>query len=97
MAASAAVKTGICLDFLYGILGGSLLLGILRPYWGSLYTSDSKIDAMVKQTLPVMFLCLTVDSAKCITLNVLRSTGRPLITVAGNIFGLLSFPHTCRS
>ena len=52
---------------------------------------------MVKQTLPVMFLYLTVDSAKCITLNVLRSTGRPLITVAGNIFGLLSFPHTCRS
>eukprot|EP01035_Chromulina_nebulosa_P023397 gene23397-30322_t len=83
--AAAAVQTGIFIDFLYGIIGGSLLLGLLRPYWGSLYTNDHDIDALVYRTLPIMFLYLVVDSSKCITLNVLRSTGRPFITVLGNI------------
>jgi Na+-driven multidrug efflux pump len=32
-----------------------------------------------------MLLYITLDSTKCITLNILRSTGRPSITVAGNI------------
>jgi Na+-driven multidrug efflux pump len=81
------VQTGIFIDFLYGIIGGSLLLGLLRPYWGSLYTNDHDIDALVYRTLPIMFLYLVVDSSKCITLNVLRSTGRPFITVLGNIVG----------
>ena len=81
------MRTGIFLDFLYGIVGGSLLVGLLRPYWGALYTNDRAIDALVYDTLPIMFLYLMVDSAKCITLNVLRSTGRPFITVLGNIIG----------
>lgn len=31
-----------------------------------------------------MLLYTIVDSTKCITLNVLRSTGRPSVTIAGN-------------
>ena len=34
--------------------------------------------------MPIMFLYVFVDSTKCITLNILRSTGRPTITVMGN-------------
>lgn len=75
------------MDFIYGLVGGSLLLGLLRPYWGALYTNDPDIDALVYRTLPIMFLYQVVDSSKCITLNVLRSTGRPFITVLGNVVG----------
>lgn len=40
----------------------------------------------VYDALPIMFIYLVVDSTKCVTLNILRSTGRPGVTVAGNAF-----------
>lgn len=36
-----------------------------------------------------MFFYLVVDSTKCVTLNILRSTGRPQITVYGNLVSCL--------
>ena len=79
---------GIYIDFFYGLLAGSVLLLFLRRAWGHIYSDDPAIDHLIYQTLPIMFVYLAVDSPKCITLNVLRSTGRPLITVLGNIIGL---------
>jgi Na+-driven multidrug efflux pump len=71
-------------------VAGLFLLLVLRPYWGVLYTSDGDVQAMVYKTLPIMLLYITVDSTKCITLNILRSTGRPGITVVGNVFACLA-------
>lgn len=72
---------------LYGLCAGALLLGGLRPYWGELYSNDPAIENLVYRTLPVMFFYLAIDSPKCVTLNVLRSTGRPVVTVVGNVLG----------
>ena len=58
---------------------------MLRPYWGAMYTDELDVQDMINQSLPIMLLYVTVDSTKCITLNILRSIGRPGITVIGNI------------
>ena len=44
--AAEAVRVGICLDFIYGVLAGSLLLFVLRPYWGKMYTDDVSVQAL---------------------------------------------------
>ena len=41
--AAEAVRVGICLDFIYGVLAGSLLLFVLRPYWGSVFSTDAAV------------------------------------------------------
>jgi Na+-driven multidrug efflux pump len=83
------IKLGLWVDFCWGILAGLFLVLILRPYWGPLYTNDEHVRRMVFENLPIMLLYTTVDSTKCITLNVLRSTGRPGITVVGNVVACL--------
>ena len=42
-----------------------------------------------------MFLYIFVDATKCITLNILRSTGRPTITVIGNMISCLFILLPC--
>ena len=44
---------------------------------------------VVYKAMPVLFFYLVVDSTKCITINILRSTGRPNITVLGNTISCL--------
>jgi MATE family multidrug resistance protein len=83
------VNVGIVLDFFYGLFAGSILLFVLRPYWGSLFTVDQAVKDLVYSTMPVMFLYLFVDATKCVTLTILRSTGRPTVTVFGNAFACL--------
>jgi MATE family multidrug resistance protein len=70
---------GIWVDFAWGIGAGSFLVFVLRPYWGSVYTDVEEVRAMVASALPNLLFYLTVDSTKCITLNILRSTGRPFV------------------
>lgn len=83
------VNIGIILDFLYGLLAGAVLLFVLRPYWGAMFTIDPAVKDMVFASMPIMFLYLFVDATKCVTLTILRSTGRPTITVYGNAFACL--------
>ena len=45
---------------------------------------------VVYKAMPVLFFYLVVDSTKCITINILRSTGRPKITVWGNTVSCLA-------
>lgn len=78
--AKLTIYIGIFVDFLWGVTAGLFLLLILRPYWGLMYTDDRDVQEMIYDCLPIMFVYLSVDSTKCITLNVLRSTGRPSIT-----------------
>jgi hypothetical protein len=79
------IQLGLWVDFAWGIGAGSVLVFALRPYWGSVYTDVEEVSAMVAATLPILLLYITVDSTKCITLNILRSTGRPGITAKLNI------------
>ena len=87
--AAQIVNVGIVLDFLYGALAGALLLFVLRPFWGSIFTVNAEVMAMTFSCMPIMFIYLFVDSTKCVTLTILRSTGRPTITVVGNTFACL--------
>ena len=79
------IKLGIIVDFIWGFTSGLILIYFLRPYWGKIYTDEKDVQKMIYDCLPIMLLYTTVDSTKCITLNILRSTGRPGITVLGNI------------
>lgn len=83
--AKSVIALGICYDMCIGLFGASLLLFVLRPYWGGIFTSDPAVQQEVYDKLPVMFVYITVDSMKCISLNILRSTGRPQVTAFGNI------------
>jgi MATE family multidrug resistance protein len=65
---------------------GAVLVTVLRPFWGSIFSSDEDVQALIYKSLPIMFFYLSVDSTKCIALNVLRSCGRPQVTVVGNSF-----------
>jgi len=83
------VKLGLWVDFCWGLVAGSFLVFWLRPYWAFLYTNQTEVQHMIFTTLPIMLLYITVDSTKCITLNILRSTGRPGVTVLGNVVACL--------
>lgn len=83
--AKSVIKLGIFYDMGIGLLSASLLLFVLRPYWGGIFSSDPAVQAEVYAKLPIMFVYVTIDSMKCVSLNVLRSTGRPQITMVGNI------------
>jgi MATE family multidrug resistance protein len=79
------VILGVAFDFAYGVLAGAILLFALRPIWGIIYTDDPQVRESVYACMPVMFVYTVVDATKCVCLNILRSTGRPAITVYGNI------------
>jgi multidrug resistance protein, MATE family len=83
------IDLGICVDFLWGLVSGLILIFLLRPVWGAMYTDEVDVQDMIKRSLPIMFLYVTVDSTKCITLNILRSIGRPGVTVIGNIISCI--------
>jgi len=84
--AKEMVSLGMWIDVFLGFLAGFFLLA-LRDYWGNFFSNDSEVIGLVKKYMPIMLLYCVVDASKCITLNVLRSTGRPQITV---IFNFLS-------
>ena len=84
--AKSIITVGMSFDMCIGIFAASMLLFVLRPYWGPIFTSDVEVQLEVYEKLPIMFVYITVDSMKCIALNVLRSTGRPQVTMFGNIF-----------
>jgi MATE family multidrug resistance protein len=83
------VRLGLWVDFCWGVFAGSVLVLFMRPHWAYLYTNVKEVQDMIYTTLPILWLYMTVDSTKCITLNILRSTGRPGITVVGNVVACL--------
>jgi multidrug resistance protein, MATE family len=83
--AKSVIALGMWYDMSIGLVAASILQFLLRPYWGRIFTSDPAVQREIYDKLPIMFVYITVDSMKCIALNVLRSTGRPQITMVGNI------------
>ena len=43
------VKDGIYVDFFYGLFAGMVLLFFLRPHWGSVFTTDTDVQALGKK------------------------------------------------
>jgi hypothetical protein len=84
--ASSMVLIGVVIDSFLGLITGSILLFFLRSSWGSIFTSDADVIEAVHRYMPILFLYMFVDSVKCVTCNVLRSTGRPTVTTSGNLF-----------
>lgn len=82
------------LSLVYGLSVSLFMFFIGRHFWGSLFTHDQSVIQEIYDTAPIFSIYLFVDCPKCITLNVLRSIGRPAVTVFGNIFvmGCIIFP-----
>lgn len=72
--AKNVVNLGIMLDFSWGF-GVGFLLYTFRHWWVMLFTKDAAVIALSDHTMPIMFIYIIVDAMKCITLNLLRSTG----------------------
>lgn len=83
--AANTVAVGIALDVGYGIAAAALILTVLRRLICEAFIGDLSVQEAVYYNLPVMALYVIVDSSKCITLNCLRSVGRPFVTVLGNV------------
>lgn len=84
--ASSMVLLGVSIDSILGLITGGILLFFLRSTWGYLFTTDIDVIIAVTKYMPILFIYMFVDSVKCVTCNVLRSTGRPAITTYGNLF-----------
>lgn len=72
--AKEVVHLGIMVDFSWGF-GVGFLLYYYRHRWVTLFTQDADVIALSDATMWIMFLYIIVDAMKCITLNLLRSTG----------------------
>ena len=79
------ISLGLTADFLIGFISGSLLL-LLRQQWGLIFSSDADVDRLVDANMAAMFLYSIVDASKCVCLNILRSSGSPMVTVFFNFF-----------
>ena len=77
---------GVAIDFVYGALAASLLMFVLRDRWAGVFTQDPPTQRLIFEVMPMMGLYTVVDATKCITLNILRSGGKPQITVYVNAF-----------
>lgn len=72
--AKEVVNLGILVDFSWGF-GVGFLLYLYRHWWVMLFTKDEGVIGLSDSTMPIMFIYIIVDAMKCITLNLLRSTG----------------------
>ena len=79
------VYIGVFIDFCWGVGSALILIGLLREYWGKVYTDEKDLQESIFINLPIMLLYLPVDSTKCVAVTLLRNMGRPGITVTGNI------------
>ena len=79
--ARSVLVMGIAMDTIYGLAASATLIFVLRPFWGSVFTSDQATRDLVFATMPFMSIYAFVDATKCITLNILRSGGLPNVTV----------------
>ena len=85
-AARRIIMLGIAMDTIYGLVAAAVLMLVVRPVWGKIFTVDPATQELVTKTMPFMAMYAIVDATKCITLNILRSGGMPSITVAVNAF-----------
>jgi Na+-driven multidrug efflux pump len=87
--ARSVILLGVVLSCSWGMISAAALMFLLRPVWGTIFTTDAGVINSVYHFMPVMFVYIFVDATKCIALNILRSTGRPGITAWGNILACL--------
>jgi len=76
------------LEAIYGVLNGGLGM-LYRHQLGRWFTNDEEVIKLVSQMIWVMWIYGIVDAMKCVGMGVLRGSGRPQITVAGNILSCI--------
>lgn len=81
--ARSVVQLGIAVVVVLGLVLGAAMFGSGR-YWCTIYTTDETVLNMLDAALPIFALYLIADSFKCVCTIILRSTGRPSVTVWGN-------------
>lgn len=73
---------------LYGILNGGLGL-LYKDFLGMAFTEDKAVVKLISQMMLVMWLYGLVDAIKAVGMAILRGSGRPAVTVYGNILSCL--------
>eukprot|EP01036_Dinobryon_divergens_P051000 gene51000-68267_t len=82
------IHLGISLIFIMGLFW-AILMYKLGTIWCQIYTTDAAVLSLMGTVMPIFSIYLLVDSSKCATTIILRSTGRPATTVWGNGFACL--------
>jgi MATE family multidrug resistance protein len=81
-------RIAFVLALIYGILNGGLGM-IYRDLLGLAFTDDEAVVAMISSMMGVMWIYGLVDAIKAIGMAVLRGSGRPVLTVYGNVLSCL--------
>lgn len=87
--AKAIIRLGICYDACVGFVSGGVLLFVLKPHWGPLFSSSVDVQQHIEASLPIMLVYISADSIKCVSSTIVRSIGKPYITIYGNAFSCL--------
>ena len=87
--AKAIIRLGICYDACVGFVSGCVLLFVLKPHWGPLFSSSLDVQQHIEASLPIMLVYISADSIKCVSSTIVRSIGKPYITIYGNAFSCL--------
>ena len=74
---------GVITDLFLGIALATTMLFTGR-YWCTIYTNDKEVLDMLDAAMPIFAFYCIGDCLKCVTTILLRSTGRPAVTVIGN-------------
>ena len=92
--AKDVAKLALMLHVAYPLVSATFLIVVLRPYWGSIFSSDDEVIQACSHYLPIMMLYLFFDHVKCVCMAILRGCGRAPITVYGNTLScwLVGFP-----
>lgn len=94
MLAKRTAKIGIQLGLAWGVGIYALLVFILRPYWGTIFTNVVEVQEKVADWMWPLLLYGIFDSIKSVCMACLRGSGRPTVTVVGNIVScyFIGFP-----
>lgn len=92
--AKQIANLALVMHLIYPLIASFLLVGILRPYWGSMFATEEDVLASCAKHLPILILYLFFDHTKCVLMAVLRGCGRAPVTVWGNTLAcwLVGFP-----
>lgn len=86
--AQIIARLGFGIAFVYGIVNGAMGL-LYRDFLGKAFTEDQEVVKLISSVMYVMWLYGIVDAMKAVGMAVLRGSGRPKVTVYGNILACL--------
>eukprot|EP00026_Physarum_polycephalum_P005157 Phypoly_transcript_05186.p1 GENE.Phypoly_transcript_05186~~Phypoly_transcript_05186.p1 ORF type:complete len:586 (+),score=89.56 Phypoly_transcript_05186:190-1947(+) len=81
-------RIAFCIALVYGVCNGGLGL-LYRDFLGMAFTNDKAVVQLISSMMTVMWLYGLVDAIKAVGMAILRGSGRPKLTVYGNVLSCL--------